>query len=79
MPRYFFNVIDGKFLVDEEGTECSGMIEVRQQAIAFAGSMLRDEAGKFPSGLEWQMHVTDEAKQTVLKLTFSVEEPLSPS
>jgi hypothetical protein len=75
MPRYFFNVIDGKFLVDEEGTECSGMPEVRDQAIATAGGLLKDQAGKFPSGLEWQMHVTDEAKQTVLKITFSVEEP----
>ena len=75
MPLYFFNVIDGKFLVDEDGTECAGMPEVRTQAIQTAGAILKDYGEKFPQGLEWQMHVTDESKTTVLKLVFSAEEP----
>ena len=75
MPRYFFHIIDGQFVVDGEGTECSGMAEVRTQAIQTAGAILRDMNGTFPSGLEWQMHVTDEAKTTVFKLRFSAEEP----
>ena len=77
MSLYFFNVIDGQFLVDNEGTECAGMVEVRQQAIQTAGHILMDLAGKFPKGVEWQMHVTDASKTTVLKLCFSVEEPVS--
>ncbi len=75
MPRYFFNVIDGKLLVDDEGAECSGMSEVRAQAIETAGAMLRDMGGNFPNNLEWQMLVTDESKRTVFKLWFSAEEP----
>ena len=75
MSRYFFHVVDGQFLVDDEGTECAGMAEVRSQAIHTAGTILRDMNGSFPSGLEWQMHVTDEAKTTVFKLRFSAEEP----
>lgn len=74
MPRFYFHVIDGKFLVDDEGTECIGIAQVREQAIATAGAILRDYAGDFPSGLEWQMHVTDDAKATVFKLRFSMEE-----
>jgi len=75
MGLYFFNVVDGSFLADDEGTECAGMPEVRDLAINTAGAMLKDMAGKFPKGLEWQMHVTDETKRTVLRLRFSAEEP----
>jgi hypothetical protein len=75
MPRYFFNLIDGKFIVDTEGTLCATPADMRNEAIRTAGHILRDEAGNFPRGLEWQMHVTDEEKNTVLKLRFSAEEP----
>ena len=78
MPRYFFNVIDGEFLVDDEGTVCDDMADMRAQAIDTAGGILRDLGGKFPRGLEWQMHVTDEKKVTVFKLRFSMEELASP-
>src|SRR4051812_3507064 len=74
MPRYFFHVVDGKFLVDDEGTECAGPAEVREQAIETAGSILKDLAREYPSGLEWQMHVTDETKATVLRIRFSLDE-----
>lgn len=74
MSRYYFNVIDGKFLVDEDGTECSDMDEVREQAITTAGAILRDLGRKF-AGSNWQMRVTDGDKRTVLRLDFSIEEP----
>jgi hypothetical protein len=51
------------------------MIAVRNQAITTAGAILRDKGGRYPVGEEWQMHVTDERKKTVLKLRFSVDEP----
>jgi hypothetical protein len=76
VARYFFNVVDGRFLPDEEGTECAGMMAVREQAIATAGEILKDLAPSFPRGLEWQLHVSDESKLTVLKLKFSLEEPV---
>lgn len=75
MPRYFFNVIDGQFLVDEEGTDCADMKGVRDEAIKTAGAILKDGGAGYASGLEWQMHVTNESKKTVLRLRFSVEEP----
>jgi len=74
VPRYFFNVVDGKFLVDEQGTELSGIDEARAQAIETAGAMLRDQGRASWRGTDWQMHVTNEWKDTVLKLHFSLEE-----
>ena len=74
MPRYFFHIIDGQLLADAEGTECSGMAEVRAQAMQTAGTILRDMNGTLSRDLEWQMHVTDESQTTVFKLRFSAEE-----
>ena len=74
MARYFFHIIDGKFLIDEEGTECVGLPQVREQALATAGALLKDLAPEFPSGMEWQMHVIDENKVTMFKIRFSMEE-----
>lgn len=76
MPRYFFHVIDGSFIVDNIGIDCESMREVRIEAIKTSAEILRDVAGKFPAGLQWQMHVTDETKRTVLKLSFAVDEPV---
>ena len=75
MTRYFFNIVDGQFIVDSEGTLCATLADMRQLAIRTAGAMLEDMAGHFPEGVEWQMHVTDESRNTVLKLRFSAEEP----
>ena len=74
MPRYFFNVTDGKFLVDSEGTVCADRAAMRREAIRTAGDLLSDMAEAFPAGLDWQMHVTDQARTTVLKLRFSADE-----
>ena len=75
MARYFFNIIDGQFIVDDEGTLCASVGDMRQLAIRTAGAMLSDMAGHFPAGVDWQMHVTNESRETVLKLRFSAEEP----
>jgi hypothetical protein len=42
MPRYFFNVYDGKDLPDSEGIELAGRNEAHRQAIITAGEMLRE-------------------------------------
>ena len=48
---------------------------MRAQAIVMAGHCLRDLAPSYPSGLEWQMVVTNEAKEAMLRMSFSVSEP----
>jgi hypothetical protein len=74
MPRYFFNVIDGRFLVDHEGAELADIAAARATAIETAGAMLADAGRAFWDGTEWQMHVTDTNLRTVLKLTFTAEQ-----
>jgi hypothetical protein len=74
LPRYFFHVIDGREILDHEGTELLGLKEARAEAIRTAGAILRDEGDEFWNGTEWHMNVTDAAGQSVLKLRFSADD-----
>ena len=74
MARYFFNVIDGKFLVDDVGAELPDLAAVRAMAIETAGAILRDEGSHLAAESEWLMFVTNKAKETVFKLRFSAED-----
>ena len=74
MPRYYFHVIDGREIIDNEGTELSALKEARVEAIHLAGSILRDEGDKFWNGEQWHMTVTDASGQSVLKLHFSADD-----
>jgi hypothetical protein len=73
MPRYFFHIIDGQEIIDEEGTELAGVNEARAEAIVLSGEMLRDSGGKFWNNGVWQLRVTDEAGDKVCALTFSAD------
>jgi hypothetical protein len=74
MPRYFFNVHDGKDLPDNEGVELAGRNEAHRQAIITAGEMLRETGREFLAGDTWEMHVTDSSRATVCRLKFSAED-----
>jgi hypothetical protein len=74
MPRYFFNVHDGKDLPDNEGTELPGRNEAHRQAIITEGEMLRESDRKFLVGDIWEMQVTDDKGATVCRLKFSAED-----
>ena len=72
MPRYFFHVIDGRALMDDEGMELAGIDEARRQAIQTAGEMLRQSASGFWGGCPWQMTVANANGDTLFTLRFSV-------
>ena len=74
MPRYFFHVIDGRDIIDHDGTEFPNLRTARAEAIRLAGAILRDEGDRFWNGTEWQMNVTDAAGQSVLRLRFSADD-----
>jgi hypothetical protein len=74
MPRYFFNVIDGRSIIDNQGSELAGLKEARVEAIQLAGAILRDEGDTFWNGEEWHMDVTDASGLSVLKLRFSADD-----
>ena len=76
MPRYFFNVHDGQHPVEQDppdidGTVLPGPEEARSAAVVLAAEMLKDLDGKFWSGADWTMAVTDEEGATVCSLRFS--------
>lgn len=72
--RYFFTVLDGQLIVDTEGEYCACWNDVREQAIRTAAECLRDMAAKYPSDLEWQLVVTNESNETVMRLEFALSE-----
>ena len=73
LPRYFFNFKDGKEVLNHEGVELRDLEEAREQAVVASGEALRETGGKFWTGEEWRMWVTDEAGTTVCALRFSAE------
>jgi hypothetical protein len=73
MPRYFFNLCDGRDFPDEEGSELDNADSARSEAVVLAGELLRDLGGRFWQGEEWRLHVTDEGGETVCALRFMAE------
>ncbi len=71
MPRYYFNVDGSGLPADDVGTLLRGPKQAEDQAITFAGEMLKDIDGKFWNGPEWLLHVTDEYGAMVCKLRIS--------
>ncbi|MDX6806287.1 DUF6894 family protein [Terrihabitans rhizophilus] len=71
MPRFYFNVIDSRFIPDTTGAECADMAVVRRSAVRAAGEMLSEFSEDASGTSDWQMIVTDEASRPVMKLRFS--------
>jgi hypothetical protein len=64
MPRYYFHVVDGHNITDNEGTEFPNLRHARAEAIRLAGAILRDEGDTFWDGTEWHMNVTGDVTLT---------------
>ena len=71
MPRYFFDLRDGTYLPDHEGTELPNLQAARVAAVELAGGLLKDGAAKFWDGMEWRVEVKDEAGLLLFILDFS--------
>ncbi len=70
MPLYFFHVMDGRAIVDLEGTNLSSLDEVRDQAIRTAGEILAKEKTMLSNNIPWMMTVADAGGKTVFSLKF---------
>ena len=85
MPRYYFNVYDGKDTIDDVGAELPNVVFARREAIRYSGAILEDEAERLSLGEEWRMEVLDETGLILFCLTFmvtaspAVSLPLMPS
>lgn len=78
MPRYYFNIKDGRTTLDNEGTELTDLDAAHKTAVTFSGEILRDGAsGSLWSGPPWELWVTDQPGglgQTHFTLYFSAVE-----
>jgi hypothetical protein len=74
MPRFHFNVYDGKSIIDEEGTALPNWQAARIEAISLAGNILRDEAHRIALGEDWRIEVTDHTGLILFQMTFQVVE-----
>lgn len=72
MPRYFFNVIDGTNLHDDEGTDLPDLETARCVAIRYAGALLEESGLRLRFGDTWQLEATDEARNVLFQLDFRV-------
>lgn len=70
MPRFHFNVYDGKSYPDEEGTELPDWVAARIEAISVAGHILKDEAKSIALGDDWRIEVTDDTGLIIFQLTI---------
>lgn len=74
MSRFFFHVVNGSFMPDHEGMECSTTDEVKTEAVKAAGAMIHDQGSAVWNTGHWDMFVCDERNRTYLKLSFTVED-----
>jgi hypothetical protein len=77
MPRYFFNLNDGKKIIpDLEGT----MLPDHDSALAHAGQVVRELArNRERETMSWRLAVRDEQGTLCFELPFETAHTLSPS
>ncbi len=74
MPRFFFHVMDGNALIDQEGTELADISHVRNEALSMAGEMLKFDGTAHWVGNTWHMSVANEEGRVVFSLRFEASE-----
>lgn len=78
MPRFYFHVIDGKILIDGEGTELPDEDAARFQAVAIASSLLKGSVKAWPHEPGWQVIVANASRTVIATLAFGVKIPAYP-
>jgi hypothetical protein len=70
MPRYFFNRMDGRPVVDRQGIELPDAAAARREATKYAIDMVRGQSGLSGWNELGNVVVTDERGAEVLTVTF---------
>ncbi|RYF38270.1 MAG: hypothetical protein EOO38_25035 [Cytophagaceae bacterium] len=70
MPRYFFHVIDGRAMLDTEGTEFPNLEKARSEAVRTAGSIIASEGIEAWGNNRWRMVLADEKGAVLFSLDF---------
>jgi hypothetical protein len=70
VPRYFFNIDDGRSDRDGDGTELKDLATAKCEGVKLAGRMICDDADRFWDRREWGLTVTDGAGLILFSLAF---------
>ena len=71
MAHFYFNVDGGNALTETVGLDLPSLERAHMEARDSARDMLVDGVIRGEDRLEWQMVVTDEAGETVLRMPFA--------
>jgi hypothetical protein len=75
MPKYFFNIYNGRVLIDDEGEELPDRYSAWKEATVTTGQMLQSMDGNFLPGTEWRLEVTDEFANPLYVIHVIAEQP----
>ncbi|MGU3417012.1 DUF6894 family protein [Methylobacterium sp. D54C] len=79
MPRFYFNVHDGKSGLDALGTDLPDLATARTEAVRLAGEILRDEAQHIVHDDDWRLEVTDHRGLVLFQMAVLLIESPVPS
>ena len=73
MPQFYFNVHDGKDLIDDQGLEFPNADSAREAAVCLFGLVLKEDASLVACGAGRRMEVTDQAGSVLFRLGVTIE------
>ena len=74
MPRFHFNIRDGKEVLDREGIELEDLQAARGHGIRCAGNAIAQEMNDLSSEENWRLEVTDSSGLVMFRMDFMVTE-----
>ena len=70
MPRYFFDIKDGRDFPDLQGSVFIDLAAARIEAVRYAAEMLKEMPERFWNCEEWMMTVSNQNRQMLFTLKF---------
>ena len=68
MPRFHFNVVDGRDPTDTEGMDFPDVAAARVEAVRLAGGMLKGDPVRMGRSVDWHVLVTDVAGLMLVRI-----------
>ena len=78
MPRFYFNVHDGKSSLDVIGAELPDWDAARVEALRFMGEILKENAPHIALDEDWRLEVTDSTGLTLFQVALVMTETPLP-
>lgn len=70
MPRYYYNIHDGRSIIDSDVLDLADSAQARRMAVRLIGQFFGEEAELVARGEEWRMEVTDGQGLILFRLDF---------